>query len=98
MSVEAIRRAVLRARVAPVPTVLLQIGGLDLNGLRNIARPFEADVEALAGDYGLDPATVVLRRLLLTATQVEQHAVRAGAPTERPGDSGRMALPLHHPG
>lgn len=62
-------------------TVLLQIGDFDLNGLRNIARPFEADVRAMtrdllveAGGHSVSEATldkiVVVQRLLLTADQV----------------------------
>ena len=42
------RPARLRAEI--VTTVLLQLGDLDPNGIRNIARPFAADVEQFAID------------------------------------------------
>ena len=49
--VTAVRAAALRALHAhPTRTVLLTIGDLDLNGLRNNARPLEEDVLQMAAD------------------------------------------------
>jgi hypothetical protein len=82
--VSAIRNAALRAVSAyPQPTVLLQIGDLDLNGIRNIARPFADDVEKFVADLLGCTAeearqVVVVRRLLLTAEQVEEHLGERG--------------------
>jgi hypothetical protein len=98
--VDAIRQAALRAiaayRDSGATTVLLQIGDLDLNGIRNIARPFAEDVEQFAIDLlgWRDEAkrsaearavvvervrrVVVVRRLLLTAEQVEEHIGERG--------------------
>jgi hypothetical protein len=87
--VGTVRQAALRALHAYLEdrqrTVLLHIGDLDLNGLRNIGRPFADDVHAFTRDYlaeglegdsdGLDAAVsriVTVRRLLVTASQVEE--------------------------
>jgi hypothetical protein len=92
--VPAIRQAVLRAIAGALDegqrTVLLQIGDLDLNGIRNIARPFAEDVAAFARDYGAPPSTVVVRRLLLTAAQAEQHVGERGRsePSEKAQKAG----------
>ena len=79
--VPAIRDAVQRAIRAwnksdgRVRTVLLSTGDLDLHGIRNIARPFADDVTAFARDFGArdEMGLVTVRRVLLTAEQVEQH-------------------------
>jgi hypothetical protein len=63
-----------------VRTVLLSVGDLDLNGIRNIARPFAEDVATFARDYGApdELGLVTVRRILLTADQVEQHVGERG--------------------
>jgi len=48
--VRAVRAAALRALADKRPSVLLWIGDLDLNGLRNIATPFADDVRQFAVD------------------------------------------------
>jgi hypothetical protein len=82
--VPAIRAAALRAIAAyPTRTVLLAIGDLDLNGIRNIARPFEADVLKWVADLGRmgedQVADVIaVRRLLITPDQVVEHVGERG--------------------
>ena len=84
--VPAIRQAVLRAIFVwnqapadrPVRTVILQIGDLDLNGIRNIARPFVDDVRQFAADILKTPLRgverlITVRRIMLTAGQVERY-------------------------
>jgi hypothetical protein len=85
--VTAVRQAAIRAINAhPQRTVILSIGDLDLNGIRNIARPFAEDVLQMTADLlRVEPRTagavVTVRRLLLTAEQVEEHiGARARAP------------------
>ena len=90
MPVSAVRAAALRAVNAhPIRTVLLTVGDLDVNGVRNIARPFEADVLAMAadlvaeagGDRGDMEAVgdyLAVRRLLITADQVREHVGERG--------------------
>ena len=94
--VDAIRKAALRAiyhwSEAEQSTVILSIGDLDLSGIRNIARPFEEDLIAFvvdllgkAGVVAPEGATEILtvRRLLITAEQVEEHVPERarGVPT-----------------
>lgn len=86
--VPAIRKVVLRAvrawndspDDAPVRTVILSIGDLDLNGIRNIARPFADDVAAFARNFGAreEDELVTVRRILLTAKQVQHHVGQRG--------------------
>ena len=63
--------------------MLLQIGDLDLNGIRNIARPFAEDVRQFAADMlettpEIAEALIVVRRIMLTAEQVELHVSERG--------------------
>jgi hypothetical protein len=95
--VSAIRSAALRAIRAyqtGATTVLFQIGDLDLNGVRNIARPFADDVERFTIDMlgctvKAANEVVVVRRLILTAEQVEEHVGERGRST--PSDKAEEA-------
>jgi hypothetical protein len=96
--VSAIRQAVLRAirdasdaaaHGRAVTTVLLSIGDLDLHGVRNIARPLAQDVQQFVTDYlgctaEAAEEIIVVRRVILTAAQVEEHVGERGRvkPTE----------------
>jgi hypothetical protein len=80
--VPAVRAAATRAIRAFADhdqrTVVLSIGDLDLNGIRNIARPFEEDLLQMTADlldlHADDAGGLVsVRRLLLTADQVDEH-------------------------
>jgi hypothetical protein len=90
--IPAIRQAALRAIHAfdesRAVTVLLWIGDLDLNGIRNIAQPFAADVQQFAIDIlgltdeahhsAVRDGLVIVRRLILNAGQVEEHVGQRG--------------------
>lgn len=87
--VDAVRQTAFRVinaiAAGEQPTVILWIGDLDLNGLKNIATPFEMDVRAFVRDIlkrepnylDKDVATaaaerwLIVRRLMVTAEQVE---------------------------
>jgi hypothetical protein len=98
--VDAIRHAAARAIVAFAEarqqTVMLHIGDLDVNGLRNIARPFEQDVHQFVVDMargehapGFKASIVHVRRLLLTPEQVEEHVPENA--WDRPMAADRLA-------
>ena len=95
--VNAIRNAAIRAFSAFAlnrqETVILHIGDLDVNGLRNIARPFEHDLHQFAVDIvrrthspGFHAKFLHVRRLLLTAEQVEEHVPENAWDTPSRGD------------
>jgi hypothetical protein len=84
-AIRALAIRALRAFQAEQRLVVLSLGDLDLNGLRNIARPFEADLHAfirdmlVSDDFDLESAAEAaeaiapVRRLLLSPDQVLEH-------------------------
>ena len=108
--VDAVRKAAKRAIATyaaavrdgrDVTTVIFWIGDLDLNGIRNISQPFDADVRQFVIDLlrqQLDlnitaeeaDAILVVRRLLITPDQAAEHVgVRGRArPTRKAKRAG----------
>lgn len=80
-AIRALAHRAIRAAQNDQRLVVLSLGDLDLNGLRNIARPLEADLHAFirdtvaSPDFDQESAAWVapVRRLLLNADQVIDH-------------------------